>query len=53
MNQDRYPRSSQEAFGVRLQSEDFEDNHNDYKITLGEVAFVIIMVGIGWLLWTK
>ena len=52
MNQDRYPRSSQEAFGVRAYSEDCEDNH-DNKITLGEVAFVIIMVGIGWLLWTK
>ena len=52
MNYDKYPRSSQEAFGVRLQSEDFEDNHDD-KITLGEVAFVIIMVGIGWLLWMR
>jgi hypothetical protein len=52
MNQDRYPRSSQEAFGMRSYSEDFEDNH-DNKITVGEVAFVIIMVGIGWLLWMK
>ena len=52
MNQDRYPRSSQEAFGMRSYAEDFEDNH-DNRITLGEVAFVIIMIGIGWLLWTK
>jgi hypothetical protein len=51
---DKYPRSSQEAFGMRSYAEDFEPEYRAKKFTGGDaVLLVLICVGLGWLLWTK
>jgi hypothetical protein len=51
---DKFPRSSQEAFGMRSYAEDFEPEYRAKRITASDVVMlVLICVGLGWLLWTK
>jgi len=43
----KFPRTSQEAFGIRFQTSDFEEE----RVSWYDVAFYIVMVIIAGILW--